>query len=111
MLIIPSSWGSQLGAHLHTIKQFFWHHCRGLKKNNLPRQLGVVKQFFWRRCQGLKKNNLPRQLGTVKEIFGTIAGKKEDFSKGSLSLRIFYFVIVLLYFIFTCIFLSKIQKN
>jgi hypothetical protein len=30
---------------------------------------------------------------------------------GSLSLPIFYFVIVLLYFIFACIFLSKIQKK
>jgi hypothetical protein len=29
VLIIPSSWGSQLGSHLPTIKQFFWPHCRG----------------------------------------------------------------------------------
>jgi hypothetical protein len=42
---------------------------------------------------------------------GAIAGEKEDFCKGSLSLPIFYFVIVLLYFIFACIFLSKIQKK
>jgi hypothetical protein len=42
---------------------------------------------------------------------GAVAGEKEDFCKGSLSLPIFYFVIVLLYFIFACIFLSKIQKN
>jgi hypothetical protein len=40
-----------------------------------------------------------------------VAGEKEDFCKGSLSLPIFYFVIVLLYFIFACIFLPKIQKN
>jgi hypothetical protein len=64
VLIIPSSWGSQLGGHLHAIKQFFWRRCR----------------------------------------------EKEDFCKGSLSLPIFYFVIVLLYFIFACIILSKIQK-
>jgi hypothetical protein len=44
-------------------------------------------------------------------FFGAIAGEKEDFCKGSLSLPIFYFVIVLLYFIFACIVLSKIQKN
>jgi hypothetical protein len=31
---------------------------------------------------------------------GAVAGEKEDFCKGSLSLPIFYFVIVLLYFIF-----------
>jgi hypothetical protein len=42
---------------------------------------------------------------------GAIAGEKEDFCKGSLSLPIFYFVIVLLYFIFACIFLSKIKIN
>jgi hypothetical protein len=42
---------------------------------------------------------------------GAIAREKEDFCKGSLSLAIFYFVIILLYFIFACIFLSKIQKN
>jgi hypothetical protein len=40
-----------------------------------------------------------------------VAGEKEDFCKGSLSLPIFYFVIVLLYFIFSYIFLSKIQKK
>jgi hypothetical protein len=40
-----------------------------------------------------------------------IAGEKEDLCKGSLSLPIFYFVIVLLYFIFDCVFLSKIQKK
>jgi hypothetical protein len=42
---------------------------------------------------------------------GAVAGEKEDFYKGSLSLPIFFFVIVLLYFIFGCIFLSKTQKN
>jgi hypothetical protein len=42
---------------------------------------------------------------------GAVAREKEDFCKGSLSRPIFYFVIVLLYFIFACIFLSKIQKN
>jgi hypothetical protein len=42
---------------------------------------------------------------------GAVAGEKEDFCKGSLSLPIFYFVIVLLYFIFACIVLSKIQKK
>jgi hypothetical protein len=41
---------------------------------------------------------------------GAVTREKEDFCKGSLSHSIFYFVIVLLYFIFICIFLSKIQK-
>jgi hypothetical protein len=44
-------------------------------------------------------------------FYGVVAGEKEDFCKGSLSLPIFYFVIVLLYFIFVCIHLSKIQKK
>jgi hypothetical protein len=49
---------------------------------------------------------------TPSSIFsGALAGEKEDFCKGSLSLPIFYFVIILLYFIFSCIVLSKIQKN
>jgi hypothetical protein len=81
VLIIPSSWGSQLGEHLQAIKQFFWHRCRGLKKKKLPRQL------------------------RTSNFSGALAGEKEDFCKGSLSLPIFYFVIVLLYFIFSCIFL------
>jgi hypothetical protein len=28
VLIIPSSWGSQLGGQLHAIKQFFWRRCQ-----------------------------------------------------------------------------------
>jgi hypothetical protein len=44
-------------------------------------------------------------------ISGAVAEEKEDFCKGSLSLPIFYFVIILLYFIFVYIFLSKIQKK
>jgi hypothetical protein len=52
VLIIPSSWGSQLGSHLRAIKQFFWHRCQGLKKKMLPRQPRAIKEFFWRRCWG-----------------------------------------------------------
>jgi hypothetical protein len=47
----------------------------------------------------------------INKFSGAVAGEKEDFCKGSLSLPTFYFVIVFLYFIFACIFLSKIQKN
>jgi hypothetical protein len=61
VLLIPSSWGSQLGALTRTIKHFS----------------------------------------------GAVAGEKEDFYKGSLSRSTIYFVFVLLYFIFACIFLSK----
>jgi hypothetical protein len=45
---------------------------------------------------------------------GAIAGEKKDFCKGSLSLPIFllcYCFAYFIYFIFACIFLSKIQKN
>jgi hypothetical protein len=42
---------------------------------------------------------------------GTIAGEKEDFCKGSFAHTSFTLFIVLLYFIFACIFLSKTQKN
>jgi hypothetical protein len=45
------------------------------------------------------------------KFFGAVAMEKEDFCKGSLSLPIFYFVNFLLYFIFTCIILTKIQKK
>jgi hypothetical protein len=54
----------------------------------------------------LKKKKLPRQPRSIKEFFCTIAGEKEEICKGSLSLPIFNFVIVLL-----ASFLSKIQKK
>jgi hypothetical protein len=50
-------------------------------------------------------------IAPSKHFFGAVAGEKEDFCKGSLARTIFYFVFVLLYFIFTSIILSKIQKN
>jgi hypothetical protein len=52
-------------------------------------------------------------LYAIKQFSGAVAGEKEDFCKGGLTRTIFYFVFVfvLLYFIFACIFLSKIQKN
>jgi hypothetical protein len=50
----------------------------------------------------------------IKHFSSAVAGEKQDFCKGTLSLPIFYFVIVLLTF-FTLFllasFLSKIQKN
>jgi hypothetical protein len=47
-----------------------------------------IKLFFWRRCRG-----------------------KRRFLQGEFRTHILYFVLVLLYFIFACIVLSKIQKN
>jgi hypothetical protein len=32
LLIIPSSWGSQLGGYTARIKLFFWRHCRGKRR-------------------------------------------------------------------------------
>jgi hypothetical protein len=40
-----------------------------------------------------------------------LPGRKKIPAREKESLPIFYFVIVLLYFIFSCIILSKIQKN
>jgi hypothetical protein len=65
VLIIPSSWGSQLGGYLPASSTFS----------------------------------------------GAVAGEKEDFYKGSLAHTSFTLFIVLLYFIFACIFLSKTHKN
>jgi hypothetical protein len=63
-------------------------------------------------------HHLPLEISNWADIYtpssnfsGAVAKEKEDFCKGCLSLQIFYFVIVLLYFIFAYIFLSKIQKN
>jgi hypothetical protein len=60
------------------------------------------QQVFW--CQ-------QRASQTAIKLSGAVAREKEDFCKGSLSLPIFFFVIVLLYFIFACTVLSKIQKK
>jgi hypothetical protein len=48
----------------------------------------------------------------INKFSGAVAGEKEDFCKRSLARTIFYFVFsfALFYFIFACIFLSKIQK-
>jgi hypothetical protein len=56
------------------------------------------QQVLWRQLCASK---------TSIKLSGAVVGEKEDFCKGSLSLPIFYFVIVLFYFIFACIVLSK----
>jgi hypothetical protein len=65
VLIIPSSWCSQLGGHPARIKLIFWRRCR----------------------------------------------EKRRLLQGEFHTHILYFVLVFLYFIFTCIVLSKIQKK
>jgi hypothetical protein len=65
VLIIPFSWGSQLGGYPARIKLFFWRRCRG----------------------------------------------KRRFLHGEFRTHILYFVLVLLYFIFACIILSKTNKK
>jgi hypothetical protein len=79
MLIIPSSWGSQLGGHLHAIKQFFWHRCRGLKK---------------------KKKKLPRQP-RASNFLAPLPGRKRISARGvsrfqSFTLLLFCFILLLL---------------
>jgi hypothetical protein len=47
----------------------------------------------------------------IKTFSGAVAGEKEDFCKGSFARTFFTLFIILLYFTFTCIILSKTQKN
>jgi hypothetical protein len=63
----------------------------------------------------LKKKKLPHQLyvptSTWHQLFsGAVAGEEEDFCKGSFAHTSFTLFIAFLYFIFTCIILSKTQK-
>jgi hypothetical protein len=137
ILIIPSSWGSQLAAHSP--------RTRNLLVSSATRQQGAIYKFS-RAVAKLASINLRKlvlsptgliNLGFIlrKDLLlwssylplgvpnwaviytpssnfsGAIAGEKEDFCKGSLSLPIFYFVIVLLYFIFACIFYRKYKKK
>jgi hypothetical protein len=52
--------------------------------------------------------DLHQQHRTASRIFsGAVAGEKEDFCKGSFARTSFTLFIILLYFIFTCIVLSK----
>jgi hypothetical protein len=46
-----------------------------------------------------------------KDFSSAVAGEIEDFCKGSFARTSFTLFQVLLYFIFTCIILSKTQKN
>jgi hypothetical protein len=78
----------------------------------------TTRTIFWRHCHGLKKKKKLRHqlhfptLTTCQQQFsGAVVGEKEDFCKGSLPRTSFTLFIVLLYFIFTCIILSKTQKN
>jgi hypothetical protein len=47
----------------------------------------------------------------IKLFSSAVAREEEDFCKGSFARISFTLFIVLLYFIFACIVLSKIQKN
>jgi hypothetical protein len=65
VLIIPSSWGSQLDGDLHqhtaTNKNFSGavageRRRRSFHVNYIfPRQLRASKEFFWRRCRGKRR--------------------------------------------------------
>jgi hypothetical protein len=71
----------------------------------------LIITFSWGFQLAVIYIKLLHQHCTTNKFSGTVAGEKEDFCKGSLSFPIFYFVIVLLYFIFACIFLSKNTKK
>jgi hypothetical protein len=76
--------------------------------------LGFILREYLLLCSSYLRLGVPNwaDIYTPSNNFsGAVAGVKEDFCKGNLSLPIFYFVIVLLCFIFACIFLSKIEKK
>jgi hypothetical protein len=99
VLIIPSSWGSQLDGEKpptpRRIKTFFWHRCRGIEEEEAPTSTTfshvnyAPARFFWRHCRG-----------------------KRRLLQGEFRTHILYFVLVLLYFIFACIvFIKNTKKN
>jgi hypothetical protein len=60
----------------------------------------------------LKKKKFPRQLHASKYFSGTVAGEEEeDFCEGSFHTHILYIVLSFALLYFTCIVLSKTQKN
>jgi hypothetical protein len=70
-----------------------------------------IKHFFWRYCRGLK-NKLPHQPRATKAFFlAPLPGRKKISARGVSHAQSFTLLFVLLYFIFSCIVLSKIQKN
>jgi hypothetical protein len=111
---------------LRADKQFIWcpcPECREASKHHLLKFgfLLLVQFNLGFTTEGRLATVLiiPSSWGSQRAVLtchqakfsGTVAGEKEDFCKGSLSHTIFYFVFVLLYFTFACIFLSKIQKK
>jgi hypothetical protein len=73
-----------------------WFHTEG----NLPL------------CSSYLPLGVPNWVASTanQAFFGVVAGEKEDFCKGSLSLPIFYFVIVLITFFTLFLFASFYQK-
>jgi hypothetical protein len=55
--------------------------------------------------------HLHHQHRTTNNFSGAVAREKEDFCKGNFARTSFTLLLVLLYFIFACIVLSKTQKN
>jgi hypothetical protein len=89
ILIIPSSWGSQLAGHSP--------RTRKLLVPSITRQQLV----FWRRCRGPQKYNLPRQQGASCSFSGVVAGEEvEDFCEGSFRTPILYFVLLFCFTLF-----------
>jgi hypothetical protein len=111
-----------------THQQYFWRHCPECHEASKYHLLKFGSFSYWfdkpwfhnwgKTCccahhtfyWGSQLVGHLHQYRTINKFYGAVAGEEEDFCKGSLSRTIFYFVFVLLYFIFACIFLSKIQK-
>jgi hypothetical protein len=109
-----------------TYQQYFWCHC--LEYHEASKQhflkfgfspTGSINLGFTIEGRHADVLIIPSSWGSQRAITykpssnfsGAITGEEEDFCMGSLSRTIFYFVFVLLYFTFACIFLSKIQKK
>jgi hypothetical protein len=113
------------GEKLRAEKQFIWRpcpECHEASKHHLLKFgfLLLVRSTLVSQlredlllCSSYLPLGVPNglYLYAIKQFSGAVAAEEEDFCKGSPARTIFYFVLILLYFIFACIFLSKNTKK
>jgi hypothetical protein len=93
IFIKPSLGVSQLAGHLLHILTSIWHRS------------------FCRRCRVLKKKLSHHHHRAINKFYSAVAGEERRLLQGKFRTHILYFVLSFAYFIFTCIILSKTQKN
>jgi hypothetical protein len=71
----------------------------------------LIITFSWGFQLGGHLQNSYINTAPSTSFLAPLPGRKRISARGVSRFQSFYFVIVLLYFIFACIFLSKIQKN